>query len=131
MVFENTCNSRRCCVGACAQRLGPANQETEGEGIGIVQAWAGSRLGLTPSTVLAQDHFYSDLCCFPSTCQTQASSMEMSVWQRHVEGSCFKQVDDNWRCQFLNGCLCLMCLFQRVAEWLYLSHSLPSMSLSW
>ena len=57
------------------------------------------------STVLAQDHFYSDLCCLPSTCQTQASSMEMTVWQRHVEGSCVKQVDDNWRCQLLNGCV--------------------------
>ena len=60
------------------------------------------------STVLAQDHFYSDLCCLPSTCQTQASSMEMSLWQRHVEGNCFKQVDDNWRCQFLNGCLSIL-----------------------
>ena len=29
--------------------------------------------------------------------------MEMKIWQRHVEGSCFKQVDDNWRCQLLNG----------------------------
>ena len=27
------------------------------------------------------------------------------IWQRHVEGSCFKQVDDNWRCQLLNGWL--------------------------
>ena len=33
----------------------------------------------TVSTVLAQDHFYSDLCCLPSTCQTQALSMGMTA----------------------------------------------------
>ena len=66
------------------------------------------RIASTSSTVLAQDHFYSDFCCLPSTCQTQASSMAMICWQRQGEGVCTQQVDDNWGCHLLNGCLCAM-----------------------
>ena len=49
------------------------------EGVVVVKGFAPvvPRAGCRVSTVLAQDHFYSDLCCLPSTCQTQASSMEM------------------------------------------------------
>ena len=70
------------------------------------------RIASGSSTVLAQDHFYSDFCCLPSTCQTQASSMAMICWQRQGEGVCTQQVDDNWGCHLLNGCMsaCFACL---------------------
>ncbi len=38
------------------------------------------------STVLAQDHFYSDFCGLPSTTQTQAKSMLMMDPLRCLEG---------------------------------------------
>ena len=52
--------------------------------------------------------------------------MEMSLWQRHVEGNCFKQVDDNWRCQFLNGCLSVLLMFTRA----YIALQLPVNALA-